>query len=126
MKASKICGGLLLGLALLLPASASAANKGALKLDAPVTVNGTQLARGAYSLTWDGTGPDIELNIVKSKKIVATVPARLVNLNRPGINEGYGTRTEGDGSTSLTAVYFSGKKYELEIEQVPARNRHVS
>ena len=120
MKASNICGGLLLGLALLLPAGASAANKGALKLSEPVTVNGTQLAAGEYRLTWEGTGPDIKLNIVRSNKIVATVPAQLVDLNHKGNDEGYGTRKEDDGSRSLTAIYFSGKKYELAFGQTPA------
>jgi hypothetical protein len=105
---------------LLLPAGTSAANKGALKLGEPVTVNGTQLATGEYRLTWAGAGPDIQLNIIKSNKIVATVPAQLVNLSRTGNNEGYGTRKEDDGSRSLTAIYFSGKKYELAFGQTPA------
>ena len=66
-------------------------------------------------MTWDGTGPDVELNFIQSKKIVATLPARLVELNHPGTFQGYGTQMQEDGTTALTAIYFSGKRYELAI-----------
>ncbi len=84
MKLSKISTGLLLGMTLLLTTGASAATKGSLKLEEAVSVNGMQLAKGEYKVTWEGTGPNVELSIIRSKKIVATVPARLVDLNRPG------------------------------------------
>jgi hypothetical protein len=115
MKLSNKSSGLLLGMTLLLATGASAASKGAVKLDEAVTVNGTQLAKGEYEVIWDGTGPNVELNVIQSKKIVATVPARLVQLSHPGPGQGYGTRKEEDGTTSLTSIYFSGKKYELSI-----------
>jgi hypothetical protein len=117
MKLSNKSSGLLLGMTLLLATGASAASKGALKLDEAVTVNGTQLAKGEYEVIWDGTGPNVELNVIQSKKIVATVPARLVQLSHPGPGQGYGTRKEEDGTTSLTSIYFSGKKYELAIRK---------
>jgi len=115
MKLTNISSGLLLGMTLLLATGASAASKGSLKLDEAVSVNGTHLAKGEYEVTWDGTGPNVELNVIQSKKTVATVPARLVQLNHPGPGQGYGTRKEEDGTTSLTSIYFSGKKYELAI-----------
>ena len=117
MKLFNISSGLLLGMTLLLATGASAASKGALKLDEAVSVNGTHLAKGEYEVTWDGTGPDVELNVIQSKKVVVTVPARLVQLNHPGPGQGYGTRKEEDGITSLTSIYFSGKKYELAIRK---------
>lgn len=117
MKLSNISSGLLLGMTLLLATGASATNKGALKLDEAVSVNGTHLAKGKYEVTWDGTGPDVELNVIQSKKVVVTVPARLVQLNHPGPGQGYGTQKEEDGTTSLTSIYFSGKKYELAIRK---------
>src|ERR1700751_2103276 len=117
MKLSNISSGLLLGMTLLLATGASAASKGALKLDEAVSVNGTHLAKGEYEVTWDGTGPNVELNVIQSKKVVATVPARLVQLSHRVPGQGYGTRKEEDGKTSLTAIYFYGKKYELAFEQ---------
>ena len=117
MKLSNISSGLLLAMTLVLSTGASAASKGSLKLDEAVSVNGTHLAKGEYEVTWEGKGPNIELNVIQSKKIVAMVPARLVELNHPGPGQGYGTRKEEDGTTSLTSIYFSDKKYELVIGQ---------
>lgn len=125
MKVSKISNALLLGLAVLVSTGASAATKGSLKLNEPVTVSGTRLAKGEYKVTWEGNGPNIELNIIMSNSIVATVPARLIESNRPGRNQGYGTRMENDGTTSLTAIYFVGKKYELEIGAAAAPMEHA-
>ena len=82
MKASKISKGLLLGLALLLATSVFAANKGSLQVSDPVTVNGKQIGAGDYTVKWDGNGPNVELNILRGKNVVATVPARMVDLDR--------------------------------------------
>src|SRR6202521_6219959 len=76
MKFQSICKSLLLGLALLLATSAfAAANKGSLQLPSTVTVSGTQLSAGDYSVKWDGNGPTVELNILQGSKVVATPPA---------------------------------------------------
>ncbi len=82
MSVSKISKGLLLGLALLLATSGFAANKGSLQVNDPVTINGKQLASGTYSVTWDGAGPNVELNILKGKNVVATVPAHMLDLEQ--------------------------------------------
>jgi hypothetical protein len=125
MKASKISKGLLLGLTLLLATSAWAANKGSLTVNEPVTVNGTTLAAGDYQFNWEGTGSNVELNILKSAKVVVTVPARLVELSRPGNDSAYVTRKAEDGSLSLVEIHFSGKKYELAIGQESAATESV-
>src|ERR1700722_6852746 len=122
MNVSRISSGLVLGLTLLVAISGSAAtnssqNKGSLNIQQPVTVNGARLAMGNYQLKWEGTGPDVALNIIQSHKIVATVPARVVDLTRPGRADGYETRKEEDGSTLLTSIDFSGKKYQLAVGQ---------
>src|SRR4029077_4411204 len=80
MKGSK---SLFLGLALLLATSAFAANKGSLQIQEPTSVNGTKLAPGDYKLEWDGTGPSVELSIMQGKKVIAKVPAHVVDLSRP-------------------------------------------
>jgi hypothetical protein len=126
MRVSNISNIFLLGLALFVSTGgASAATKGSLKLNEPVTVSGTRLAKGEYKVTWEGNGPNVELNIIMSNSIVATVPARLIELSRPGKNQGYGTRVENDGMTSLTTIYFVGKKYELEIGAAAAPMEHA-
>ena len=83
MKLSMISKSLLPGLALLLATSAFAANKGnkgSFEVFDPLTVSGHQLAPGQYKLAWDGTGSNVELMILSQGKLVATVPARLIEL----------------------------------------------
>ncbi len=116
MKLSTISKSVLPGLALLLATGAFAANnanKGSLNVFEPVTVNGHQLAPGEYKLTWAGTGPNVELMILSQGKVVATVPARLVELGQAGHDNATESHKNDDGSQSLTQIDFAGKKYAL-------------
>jgi len=116
MNVSKISKTLLPGLALLLATSAFAANKGnkgALDLDTPATIAGHQLAPGEYKLTWDGTGSNVELMILSHGKLVATVPAHLIELSQPERNDAIESSTNADGSQTLNKIDFAGKKYAL-------------
>ncbi len=115
MKASKISKGLVLGLALLLATSVFAANKGSLQVNDPVTVNGKQIGAGEYTVKWDGNGPNVELNILRGKNVVATVPARMVDLDRVPSRDSAVTAVSSDGHKSLNEIRFSGKKYALAI-----------
>jgi hypothetical protein len=121
MKVSTILKGLALGLALLLATGAFAANKGPLQVSNAVTVSGKQLAAGDYTVKWDGNGPDVELSILQGKKVVATVPARLVDLNRSSSNDAAVVKNSGDGSRVLSEIRFSGKKYALAIGEESAK-----
>jgi len=106
---------LLVGLAFLLASSAFAATKASLSVSDPVTVNGTILKAGDYKLTWDGTGPDVEVSIMQGKNLVTKVQAKLVDLNTPAANNSALVTRSSDGSRSLTGARFEGKKYALEI-----------
>jgi hypothetical protein len=106
---------LFLGLALLLAASAFAANKGSLTVQEPLTVNGTQLKPGDYKVQWDGNGPSVELSITQGKKVIAKVPAHMVNLDQPSQNDAAVVKNNGDGSKSLSEVRLSGKKFALAV-----------
>ena len=115
MKASKIYKGSSLGLALLLAASAFAANKGPLQLINPASIGGKQLAAGSYTVTWDGNGPDVQVNVLKGNKVVATAPARLSNLDRSSEGNEAVINVNADGSRALTEIRLAGKKYALAI-----------
>lgn len=115
MKVSKIYGGLLLVLSLLLVTSAFAANKGSLQLTDPVSVGGKQLAPGDYTVKWEGKGPDVELNILHGSKVVMTTSARLVDLGQSADMTAAVFKTNPDGSRSLSQIRFGGKKYALAI-----------
>ena len=122
MTVSKIAKGLLLGLALLLATSVFAAtNKGSLQVTDPLTVNGKQLPAGDYTVKWDGAGPNVELNIMRGKNVVATVPARMVDLDKSPNRDSLITNVNSDGRKSLNEIRFSGKKYALAINAESAK-----
>jgi len=126
MNASKISKTLLPGLALLMATSAFAANKGSIKLDQPATISGHQLAPGQYKLTWDGTSSNVELMISSDGRLVATVPAHLIELDRPRPTNAYEAHTNADGSQSLTKIEFGGKKYALALGDETTMTESVS
>jgi hypothetical protein len=116
MKFQSICKSLLVGLALLLATSAfAAANKGSMQLLDPVTVSGKQLPAGDYSVKWDGNGPNVEVNILKGNKVVATIPARVIDLSQKPERDAAVVRNNDDGSRSLAEIRFGGKTYGLAV-----------
>jgi len=120
MKFTKMMKGLLLGLALLLATGAFASSKGSIQLLSPVTVGGQQLKPGEYSLKWEGNGPNVELSILKGSKVVVTTPARVVDLNQAASRDTTLTKTNADGSKTLSQIQLAGKKYALAIGQESA------
>jgi hypothetical protein len=121
MKFSNTSKGLLLGLALLLATSAFAANKGSLQVSDTVNVSGKSLAAGEYNVKWEGNGPNVELNILQGKKVVATIPARLIDLDRSAPGNTSVVKRNGDGSKTLSEIRFAGKKYALALGDESAK-----
>jgi hypothetical protein len=115
MKLLNISKGLFLGLALLLATSAFAANKGSLQVSDSTSVAGKQLPAGDYTVQWEGNGPSVEVSILKGKKVVATVPARVTNLDQASEYNSAVVSKSSDGARTLSQIRFSGKKYALEI-----------
>jgi hypothetical protein len=115
MKLSRVSKGLVRGLALLLATSAFASNTGSLNVQEAITVSGKQLPAGDYKVKWDGTGSNVEVSIVKGKTVLATAPARLVDLKESPRSDAAIVRKNDDGSRSLSEIRFSGKKFALAI-----------
>ena len=108
---------LLLGASLLLASAAFAGEKATVKVYENVKVNGTTLAPGKYDLAWEGTGATVQLSIRQGSNTVATVPAAVETAKAAPASTGYSTKLEGDGSKSVTAVFFAGKKVSLNLDQ---------
>ena len=121
MKLSVISKGLLLGLALMLATSAFASNKGSMQLQEPVTVGSQQLPPGDYQVKWEGSGPNVEVSILKGKKVVVTSPARIVELGQSSGYDSAVVRKNDDGSRTLSEIRFSGKKYGLALGSQTAK-----
>ncbi len=121
MKLSKIVVTTLAG-ALLFSASAFAGNgnKGNLRLVEKTTLEGKQLNAGDYKIEWEGTGPNVQVNILQGKQTVATAPAHLVEQPKANPSDAYTSSAEADGTRSLTVIYISGKKFSLNFDQKEA------
>ena len=121
MKMSKISI-LLFGSAFLFSSAALAGenNKGKLELADKVVVDGKPIEPGDYRVEWDGSGPAVQVKILKGKQTVATLSAHLTEQAGRNPQDAYGTSTEPDGSTALTAFYPSGKRLALEFDHSAA------
>lgn len=117
-----------LGGSLLVSASvfAATANKKSIHLYETITISGKQLPAGDYKVEWTDSGNSVQLSILKGKDVVATLPAKVVSINDPNKQDGYETSSAEDGSKTLKQIFFSGKNYDLEIQQAdntaPAAN----
>jgi hypothetical protein len=115
MKFATVSKSLVLGLALLLASSAFAGTKANLQLSNPVTLNGTTLKAGDYKVQWDGSGPNVEVSILKGKNVVAKVPAHVVELQTAAPSDAAVTKKNDSGPSTLAGLRFEGKKVALEL-----------
>ena len=115
MKFATVTKSLVVGLALTLASSAFAASRANLTLNNPTSINGTSLKAGEYKLQWDGNGPNVEVSIMQGKKVVAKVPAKVVDLNQSSANDAALLKQNSDGTTTLAGARFQGKKFALEL-----------
>lgn len=116
MRISRFAKSFALGIALVLSSVVFASSKGSLLVSTQVTVNGKALAPGQYSVVWDGTGPDVQVNFVKGKKVVATAQAHLVDLTSPPAGDSAIIQKNSDGTSSLAQIRFGGKKKALSLD----------
>jgi hypothetical protein len=113
----------ILGTAFLFSTSAFAQseNKGKLSVPEKITVEGKQLPPGNYKVEWEGTGPNVEVKILKGKETVATTQARVVPAPTKATADAYAVTKQQDGSRVLSSIYFGGKNFSLEIGQSTAQ-----
>lgn len=107
--------GVFLGVLVLAAGSALASSKGSLELQHPTSVAGKQLAKGNYTVRWDGTGDQVDLQIYQGKNLVATTPARVLKVERPIASDSAVVNANADGGFSLSEIRFGRKSYALRI-----------
>jgi len=112
---------LVLAAALLAATTAVAApensGKSSVRLATTVTVNGTQLAPGQYSLKWTTSASGTELQLINSKNAVTTVPAHVVNLDRKSEQSTVDTTRTSNGAAILNAIHLAGKTFAFTINE---------
>ena len=115
MKCAKVSQSLVMGLALLLASSAFAATKATLNLQTPTNINGTKVKAGEYKIQWEGSGPNVEVSIMRGKNVLAKVPAKVVDLNSAADSNAAIVTRNDDGTSTLAGARFEGKKFALEL-----------
>ncbi|HEX6905540.1 MAG TPA: hypothetical protein VF154_02945 [Terriglobales bacterium] len=126
MKSSKITGGLVLAVAVLLSTAAFAAGKpGSLYLGEAAQLNGKQIPAGTYQLKWQGNGPAVQVYVMKGKKVVASAPAKVEQVSAQS-DHGAAVIDTAGGSRTLVEARFAGKNYKLVFPspEAQAQNMH--
>jgi hypothetical protein len=111
-------------LILALATGAFAANdvhKSSFEISAATQVNGKQIPAGEYTAKWEGSGPMVQVSIMKGKNVVATVPAQVVERSTPAPDTHAEIKNNPNGDRELVGLQFSGKKYSLELGTEAAR-----
>jgi hypothetical protein len=116
------------GSALLLSSAAVAgdSNKASIQLYEKVNVEGKALNPGKYTITWDGSGPNVQVTVSQGKQTVATFAAHLTEQTTRNTEDAYGSSADTNGSRTLTAIYPNGKRFSLELEQAAASQSSTS
>ena len=114
MKGNHLAKCVVLGLAVLLATSAFASNQGSLYVAQAVEVNGQTIPASGYKLTWEGTGPNVEVSFTQGKKVVTKTSAKVIELKQAPADNATIVGSS-NGKTSITEVRFGGKKYALSL-----------
>jgi hypothetical protein len=92
-------------------------HKEAFQISAPVQVATMQLPAGIYQVTWAGSGPSVQVEILRNGNLVVSARARVVVLDREAPSDLSGTHTVSDGSVFLQSLRFAGQSYALYFDQ---------
>jgi len=126
----RITKSLALAAALLAATTAIAApensGRSSVRLASAVTVNGTQLPPGQYSLKWSTSPSGTELQLISSKSAVTTVAAHVVNLDRKSDQSTVDTTRTSDGATVLNAIHLAGKAFAFTVDETSAASTSAS
>jgi hypothetical protein len=100
--------------------SSKGPQKGTIHLNEAVTVEGKQLSPGDYKIETDNSGPQANVNIIKGKDTIASIPAHVQPSSAEQEN-GYSISTEPDGSKQLTVIFLHRTEYDLSTGESRAR-----
>jgi len=114
MKLNNLAKSVVLGLAVLLATGAFASNKGSLRFEEPVQVNGQQIPAGNYELRWEGSGSNVQLSFMQGKKEIAKTTARTIELEKASSYDS-AVVDHSSGKAAVSEVRFAGKKTALSL-----------
>lgn len=97
-----------------LPLSAVAGTKpsASINLSEPVVISGMHLQPGEYTVRWNGTGSDMQVQFLRGKKEIVSVPAKVIAQSNP-TSPAITLRSTEDGSKTISEIDLS--KVTLEF-----------
>lgn len=93
---------------------AAKSNRTTVTVSDPVMVNGKTLASGQYTVTWEGSGDQVQVSFLQGKKVVATASAKLVQADVAYDSSALITKQDGNG-LNLVAIQPRGSKQSLAL-----------
>lgn len=114
MRLAKYSVGLaLIAMCVSLSAFAKDKNEGKFTLSSPAQVGSTQLQPGDYKATWDGSGSEVQVKILRGKEVVATTSAKLVQNQQPAPYSAVTLSTPTNGTATVNELTFDRRKEAL-------------
>lgn len=108
-------------LSVMLPvASFAAAHNKEITLDQATKVGTTELQPGTYKVSWNGSGPNVEVDFLKNRKVVASTTAKL-GTAQGGIDS-IQTRTVDSNSAILEELDFKNTQLVFPTTDQPSGN----
>jgi hypothetical protein len=81
----------------------------------PTQVGDKEVAPGTYTVHWEGSGDDLQLNILQHDKPVASVSGHIVKVETPPEYDSALVHVNPEGSRMLSQIRFRGRKFVLEV-----------
>ena len=94
-------------------------NSATITFNEPLQIVGTdmRLQPGDYKVTWNGSGPDVQVSFLQSGETIETVPAKLVNQPTP-YDEALDIVKGDNNSTIVNAIEW--RELSLVFNEQPA------
>ncbi len=78
-----------------------------------VVLAGKTLAPGQYKVEWQGNGPNVKVNFLKSGKTVLTAPARVAQLKTKAPYDAVVENTRKNGTKTITEIQWNNQREAL-------------
>jgi len=94
---------------------AESKSAGKMSITDPVQVGSTRLAPGDYKVEWTGTGDNVQINIMKGNKVVASTEGKVVEMPNSATSNAVVTKELDNNTRALTEIQFDNRKEALQL-----------
>jgi hypothetical protein len=98
---------------MLTPAVAADKNRADFTLGAPAQISSQTIKAGEYTAEWEGSGPSVQVKILRGSKVVATSNANLVKPGTPVKADQVIVHVDDNGSRTVQQLNFASRKLSL-------------